>query len=121
MARKILLVMDDEPNFAEFVCRVARDSGFSVTALSYPRQFNWTYETIKPSVVVLDIVMPVIDGIDLIQWIADQEHKAKIIIVSDWDASNVKSARTLAQINGLDSIEMLTKPISLSDLHKALS
>jgi DNA-binding response OmpR family regulator len=121
MAGKHLLVMDDEPSFAEFVRRVAEAPGFSVTAISNPWQFKRTYEAITPSVVVLDIVMPEIDGIELIQWIADQEHKAKIIVVSGWDASYVNSARTLAQIKGLDSIETLAKPISLSALRKALS
>ncbi len=67
------------------------------------------------------IIMPGIDGIELIQWVADQEHKAKIIVVSGGDASYIESARTLAQVKGLDSIETLTKPISLSDLRKALS
>ncbi len=121
MARKQLLVMDDEPSFADIVRRAAKDPGFSVTAISNPWQFKRTYETIEPSVVVLDIVMPEIDGIELIQWIADQEHKAKIIVVSGWDVSYVKSAQTLAQVKGLDSIETLTKPVSLSALRKALS
>ncbi len=121
MAGKHLLVMDDEPSFAEFVRRAVKDPGFSVTAISDPREFKKTYETIKPSVVVLDIVMPEIDGIELIQWIANQEHKAKIIIVSGWNASYAKFARKLAQVKGLDSIETLTKPTSLSALRKALS
>lgn len=121
MAGKHLLVMDDEPSFGEFVRRVAEAPGYSVTVISNPWKFKGTYGAIEPSVVVLDIVMPEIDGIELIQWIADQEHKAKIIVVSGWDASYVDFARTLAQAKGLDSIETLTKPISLSVLRKALS
>ncbi len=121
MAGKHLLVMDDEPSFADLVCRAAKDPGFSVTAISNPWQFKRTYETIEPSVVVLDIVMPEIDGIELIQWIANQEHKAKIIIVSGWNDLYIESARELAQVKGLDSIETLTKPTSLSALRKALS
>ena len=121
MAGKYLPVMDDEPSFAEFVRRAAEAPGFSVTAISNPRKFKTTYEAIEPSIVALDIVMPEIDGIELIQWIADQEHKAKIIVVSGWDPSYVNSARTLAQVKSLDSIETLTKPVSLSALRKALS
>ncbi len=121
MTGKHLLVMDDEPSFAEIVRRVGSGRGYSVTAISNPWQFKRIYETIVPSLVVLDIVMPEIDGIELIQWIADQDHKAKIIVVSGWDPSYVKSAQTLAQLKGLESIETLTKPISLKDLRKALS
>ncbi len=50
MAGKTLLVMDDEPSFAEFVRRAAEAPGFSVTTIANPRKFNRTYEAIEPSI-----------------------------------------------------------------------
>ena len=50
MAGKHLLVMDDEPSFAEFVRRAAEAPGFSVTTTANPRRFNRTYGAIEPSI-----------------------------------------------------------------------
>lgn len=69
---KRLLVVDDEPDFADFVKRTAEGMGYDVSALSDPNLFKEAYAAFKPNVIVLDMVMPDIEGIELVQWLAQQ-------------------------------------------------
>ena len=71
MADRTLLIMDDEPEFGAFASKVAEPLGFDVTVIQRSRDFKSTYESLRPDVIVLDIVMPEMDGIELIQWLAE--------------------------------------------------
>ena len=62
--------MDDEPEFADFVKRTAEGIGYEVAALSDPNLFKDAYQKTDTGVVVLDILMPDIEGIELVQWLA---------------------------------------------------
>ena len=60
-----LLVVDDEVDFCEFVRKVGEMNDFEVTTLADAKPFQETYRKIKPLRIVLDIVMPGLDGFDL--------------------------------------------------------
>ncbi|MDP6345428.1 MAG: response regulator [Alphaproteobacteria bacterium] len=117
---KRLLVVDDEPDFANFVKRTAEGIGYRVVALSDPKLFKDEYQKFQPSVIVLDMVMPEVEGIELIQWLAEQECKAKILVVTGYNPYYGKMAHGLGEVRGL-TVETHQKPISLATLREALS
>ncbi|MBL6952207.1 MAG: response regulator [Alphaproteobacteria bacterium] len=117
---KRLLVVDDEPDFADFVKRTAEGMGYDVSALSDPNLFKEAYAAFKPNVIVLDMVMPDIEGIELVQWLAQQGCEAKILVVTGYNPYYGKMALGLGEVRGLQ-VESHQKPISLADLRKALS
>ncbi len=117
---KRLLVVDDEPDFADFVKRTAEGIGYIVTAISNPNLFKNAYKDSDPDVIVLDMVMPDIEGIELVQWLAEQGCTARILVVTGYNPYYGKMALGLGEVRGL-KVETHQKPISLATLREALS
>ena len=62
MTAKRLLIMDDEPDFCDFVATVGEGLGYQATKVTDPRKFKTVYAEIQPDCVVIDMVMPELDG-----------------------------------------------------------
>jgi CheY-like chemotaxis protein len=62
-------VVDDERDFADLVVRVAGQLGYQAEAASTAAAFQACYLAAVPDVIVLDIVMPDQDGIELMRWL----------------------------------------------------
>ena len=118
---KRLLVIDDEPAFGGFVKDVAEGLGYAVRITAKADEFAETYEAFGPSVIVLDVVMPEVDGIELVQWLAQERCKAKIVIVTGYNPHYADAAMRLVSAGDLPNVMTLSKPISLADLRAALS
>ena len=121
MISKRLLVVDDEPDFAASVRIVAERSGFEVEVTTHGREFKQIYERFDPTVIILDMIMPEIDGIELIQWLASVQCAARIIIISGFTPTYARLAVTIGEAKGLLSISRLAKPVSLAVLTAALT
>lgn len=120
MAAKRLLIVDDEPRFAAFVERVASRLGFAVEMTVHGSDFQAAYLRQTPDTIVLDMVMPDIDGNELILWLVDQACLADIIIITGYHPDYAVNARLLAEMKGLRSVLTLSKPVSVSRLREAL-
>ena len=120
MARKRLLIVDDEPRFASFVERVATPLGFDVEVTTHGRDFQSAYRRETPDVVVIDMVMPDIDGNELVLWLVEQSCAADIMIITGYHPDYAVNARLLAEFKGLKSVATLSKPVSVGRLREAL-
>lgn len=120
MARRRLLIVDDEPRFAAFVERVAQPLGYDVEVTNHGRDFQSAYRRALPDIVVIDMVMPDIDGNELVLWLVDQRCSADIIIITGYHPDYAVNARLLAEFKGLRSVATLSKPVSVSRLRNAL-
>lgn len=74
------------------------------------------YERCRPTDIVLDVVMPEVEGIQIMRELAQRGAKARIVLVSGYDPSYVELGRTLGQASGLGRIDALTKPVRLEQL-----
>ena len=117
--KKRLLVLDDERDIGEFVRDVAIESGFDALASDRPEAFPSIY-TNDIDVVVLDLMMPGTDGIEIIRFLAEQRSKSFIILISGYNAGVLHSAQALASEHGLHVIGSLTKPIRYVELEQLL-
>ncbi|QNT68926.1 response regulator [Defluviicoccus vanus] len=120
MTAKRLLIVDDEPRFAAFVERVAQRMGFEVEVTQHGRDFMSSYLRCTPEVVVIDMVMPDIDGNELVLWLVEQGSVANIIIITGYHPDYAVNARLLAEFKGLRSVQTLSKPVNVSRLREAL-
>ena len=120
MSGKRLLVVDDEPEFGEFVRKVAAGSGFEVEVTSSAAAFKKVYDAFDPTVVVLDIVMPEVDGMELVQWLAERKSTVHLVVVTGYNPMYSDLARRLGEAKGLRSVTNLAKPVSLAELRAAL-
>ena len=117
---KRLLVVDDQPDFADIVRRVGERKDFVVETLSDSRGFEEAYRRFDPSVIVLDILMPEIDGIEIIRWLADRGNRTPVILTTGYSAHFAEAAKMLGSLGGGFSITTLEKPVKLAEMEAAL-
>ncbi len=120
MNERHLLVLDDEPEFAEYVRHVATNLGYEVQVASNGRTFQKLYHELQPSVIILDMVMPEMDGNEIVLWLTQQGYDASLIIISGYSLDYASDAKRLAEFKGLNSVTALSKPISVAELRSVL-
>lgn len=118
---KRLLVIDDEKDFANMVVRVATQLGYSATATITAGDFKTSYVSTTPDVIVLDIVMPEQDGIELMRWLISQACRARIVIASGYNPAYANAAKVIGELDGKMQIAYLQKPVKLAELRAALA
>ena len=92
---KRVLVVDDEAEFREFIVRFARGLGFEATAVGSGAEFRAVYDEIAPDVIVLDIVMPDEDGLELLSWLGAKGCAARVLIVTGYNPHYRETAEVL--------------------------
>ena len=121
MSEKRLLVVDDEPEFCELVRKVATDLDYEVQVATNGHTFQAAYLTLQPTLIVMDMVMPEMDGNELVLWLVEQRYAADLVIITGYHPDYAKDARLLAEFKGLRSVTTLTKPIRIARLREVLS
>lgn len=120
MVKPILIVVDDDPEMANLVANVGEYSGFDVYATTSAREFQKVWAECEPSVIVMDLVMPNIDGVELLIWLAEQNSPASIILMSGYGGKYLDIAEDLGTVKGDRVAGTLAKPFEVSDLEKLL-
>lgn len=122
MRQKNILIIDDEAKFATFVGRVAAPLGYdNVEVTTHGRDFQTAFRRLKPDLVVIDMVMPEIDGNELILWLVAQGYRGDLVIITGYSPDYAVNARLLAEYKGLRSVRTLSKPVSVVRLREALN
>lgn len=117
MSQKSVLIIEDEEDAADMFAEMMRVSGYHVlkTSSSTPALTMMTAE--KPDVVILDIMMPEISGLDILRQMRKDPALANIPVV-------VVSAKGMpADIkHGMEAgaSMYLTKPVGFTELKEAI-
>ncbi|WP_282607114.1 response regulator [Pelagibius sp. Alg239-R121] len=119
MIEKRLLVIDDNRDLAELVRRVGVGAGYDVCVATEAVQFMEAFDSFHPTVIVLDMVMPDTDGIQLLQWLVDRRVTARIVVASGFNPLYAKMAAKLGTAKGL-VVTYLAKPFRLQELRAVL-
>ncbi len=120
MPNPLLIVVDDEPQITTLVADVGEIAGFETRVANTAAEFKEIIATTNPTVIVMDIVMPDMDGIELLQWLADRGCVAPIVLISGFDPLYLRTARMIGTANGLQFVEPLAKPIRIAQLQAVL-
>ncbi len=121
MRQPRLLVIDDEPALADFVAHVARECGFDPILTANANSFREAACAERPDMVALDLGMPGMDGVELLRFLADENHSAPVLIISGFDRRVLESAFRLGEALGLTMVGPLEKPVRFNDLERLLS
>lgn len=121
MAERRLLICDDEPAIGRFVRHVAEALGFVVETVTDGLAFMRTCESFQPTTIILDMVMPGLDGNELIAWLAQRNCRAQLIIMTGYHPDYANHARILAEFRGLSPVTTLHKPIDVAALRAVLA
>jgi EAL domain-containing protein (putative c-di-GMP-specific phosphodiesterase class I) len=115
-----LLIIDDEEGFLEFVGRVARMAGFVPLTTSNPADFHSLLMQHQPAVVVVDLKMPEIDGIEILRALSVSGSPAQVLVASGEDARVLQAVEKLGRERQLNMAGMLQKPVRAADLKQKL-
>ena len=108
MTKKILLV-DDEPDILEFLSYNLRKAGFEVSIAKNGKEAITLAKKLKPDLIVLDVMMPEMDGIETCQELRQIAGLARTLIVF-----LTARGEDYSQIAGFGAgaDDYITKPIS---------
>ena len=106
-----VLVVDDEPNLAEVVTMALRFQGFEVQTAASGREALAAVQRFKPHLMVLDVMLPDMEGFEVAARLGAQRAGVPIIFLTARDATEDK-------VRGLSGggDDYMTKPFSLEEL-----
>jgi EAL domain-containing protein (putative c-di-GMP-specific phosphodiesterase class I)/AmiR/NasT family two-component response regulator len=117
---RTMLVLDDEAAVGRLIAEVAKGRGFIVEATLAPAIFEARFAAARPDVIVLDLVFPGGDGIEVMRFLESQRFQGSLILVSGMDDRVLTTARRLGTALGLNVIGALRKPFSPGALRELL-
>jgi len=115
-----LLVVDDQAGINAVVSRIATALGLETIALRDPLKAIETFIDFAPDVVLLDMVMPEKDGIDLLDEMMLTGRPTKFIIMSGYGDAYLRLAQGVATFHGTDQLAVLRKPFRREELEGLL-
>jgi two-component system OmpR family response regulator len=106
-----VLVVDDEPNIAELLRMALRYEGWDVDVALNGSQAVSTARKLGPDAVVLDMMLPDFDGMEVLRRLRAEDHDVPVLFLTARDAVEDRVAGLTA---GGD--DYVTKPFSLEEV-----
>jgi two-component system, NtrC family, nitrogen regulation response regulator NtrX len=114
-----ILIVDDEPTILQTLGGLLSDEGFEVLTAGNGYEGLKLIEETAPDLVLLDIWMPGIDGIETLRKIKAQQPRLQVIVITGH--GNVETAVRATKLGAFDLIE---KPLDIDrvivDINNAL-
>ena len=88
ITKPLVLVADDEPRITKLVSIALQDQGFRVVTAESGEEALRKAEEVRPDVVLLDIVMPDIDGIEVMQQLRERRPVPVILLTAKGSTSD---------------------------------
>ena len=114
---KKLLIIDDDSQLVRLLEEISSNAGFDAMGIENTSKLgNGLLFKEDWCGIVLDIVMPDIDGIEILRILSEQNSKTPVVIMSGYDGAYLDTAVNLGLEMGLNICGKLTKPFSTSAL-----
>lgn len=113
MGKPIVLLIDDERAYAEVIRDALKSYGIDVRLAHNAMEALEVYQEQVPDLILLDVMMPEIDGLTLLKWLREHSEKDKVPIhvVS---AKAQEKDRDAALKAGADGF--MAKPFTIEEL-----
>jgi EAL domain-containing protein (putative c-di-GMP-specific phosphodiesterase class I) len=115
-----LLILDDDPATGETIRRIALGADIEARLVTDPGEFFTVLDEWRPTHLAIDLVMPEMDGVQVMNRLAERRCEAGIIITSGVGSRVLDAAGRSAIANGLRIVGILPKPFSPMTLRKML-
>ncbi|MEQ1520767.1 MAG: response regulator [Aestuariivirga sp.] len=117
-AKRRVVIIDDEPAFAETLTKMVKSLGFEVTVSTDARS-SYTFELKTSDVVFVDVLMPNVSGLQVLEKLAQQKARSSIVLMSG-HLERLDEAEKLARKLDLNLVGSLEKPFRLEDVKDVL-
>jgi two-component system OmpR family response regulator len=105
-----VLVVDDEPSITDAVSTALRYEGFETEEAATGRSAERAIDAFRPDLIVLDIMLPDLDGLELARRLRDGRQRTPVIFLTARDATEDKVAGLAL------GDDYVTKPFSLAEI-----
>ena len=117
MSKKSILIIDDEAEILNFLSRfLSKNQNFTVVTYSNPIQAISNFETTSYDLVLLDIMMPQMNGLEVLEKIKAKKEDQKVIMMTAYSTldkvlKSHKEGATNYVMKPFSSLEALEKKI----------
>ena len=119
MSKPTAFIIDDEPGIAQVALDVAIDCGYNAQIMTSGAALDAAAGVCD--VMVLDLLMPGMDGVEVLRNLAATGSRTQIILMSGMDRRMLESARKVAAIQNLSVAGVLNKPFRPAELRDLLT
>ena len=116
-----LLVIDDEPAITALLKRVAEGCDYHVITTSDAEAFRQHVRENDLALICLDLGMPGTDGIELLRFLAAEQCRCRVLIMSGSDRQMLETALRLAEALGLNLAGSIPKPLQIAEVRALLA
>jgi CheY-like chemotaxis protein len=115
---EVILVVDDEKEILKAMQNLLKGLGYQAAIAGSGKDAVEKYEALKPEIVLMDISMPEMDGINCAEKILDFNPEAKIAFITGYEVGGLDGFSDRIK-NSVKTF--LTKPVELADLSSTLA
>jgi EAL domain-containing protein (putative c-di-GMP-specific phosphodiesterase class I) len=116
MPNRRILILDDDAAVGQTIQWIAESLGFEAEFVIRPEEFFQRLDQMSPDIITIDLVMPKLDGVEIIRLLAERKCRAKIVISSGMGSRVLEAAQRSALEHGLSILGVISKPISKESL-----
>jgi len=116
MTRRRLLILDDDPAVGQTIQWIAERLNFEAEFVTCSEDFFRRLDEMRPEFITIDLVMPELDGVEVMRLLAERNCGARIVISSGVGTRVLEAARRSASEHGLSIAGVVSKPISIDAL-----
>ncbi len=116
----LALIIDDEAELADYIAEVATLAGFTACPLTSACALLEELPQLQPMLIITDICMPEMDGVELIEALARSGCTTPLVLVSGYGEKYLSITANLATCLGLEVVAMVEKPLRLEYLQSLL-
>ena len=116
------IILDDDPDVRGLLRDWLSVLGFQkVIDFEWPGEFLKVLPTLEPELIVTDLGMPDIDGLDVLNRLAAQEIKCPVVILSELARDIIDIARYIGLTQGLNVLGALSKSAPFEQFAELIS
>lgn len=115
-AAKRVLMVDDEPKFCQAVGAFLRARGYEVAIAHNAADALLQLDQVAPDVILLDIRMPGLSGLEALKALRSRFHVPRVIIISASDTQE-----TVQEALRLGAQAFMCKPVDFHELERVIS
>jgi two-component system OmpR family response regulator len=108
---RTILVVEDDPDIAKLITMHVEEAGYTSIHVDNGEQGLEKFEQCSPDLVVLDIMLPGMNGLEVCKYIRKQNERVPVLMLT---AKSTELDRVLGLELGAD--DYLTKPFSVVEL-----
>ena len=120
MPNRRILILDDDASVGQTIQWIAESLGFEAAFVTDAEEFFLKLAQMIPDIITIDLVMPGLDGVEIMRLLAERKCRAKIVISSGMGTRVLDAAQRSAQEHGLSIAGIISKPISKEALRSLI-